>query len=634
MKSLTQKLSDIVGAAFVDAGLDAVYGAVRVADRPDLAQFQCNGAMVAAKKAGKNPREVATSIRDILYKLNPNIAFGSLAEVDANDIYGVIKSETATFGTYVSSKSPFSYIEIAGAGFLNFKITDEYLNEHLNEISKDSRRGVPDLGHGQIVVVDYGGPNIAKAMHVGHLRAAIIGDSVRRIMSFVGYKTLGDVHMGDWGTHMGMLIDDYITKNETALVMNTDLSSQSSIDSLMEDMAERYPRASGAAKENPDIMARALDATVKLQNKEEPYYSIWQKIRDVSVLGMKSNYDLLGVHFDLWKGEADVHDYIPLMVDDLREKHIAVESDGAWIIPVARNDDKKEFPPLILYKRDGAVMYGTTDMATILERVKLYNPDKIIYVVDQRQSLHFEQLYRAARMGGLVRDDVELTHAGFGTMNGTDGKPFKTRAGGVMRLDDLIAMGIDRANARMDEANIAKDMGVDERADIAHKVAIAAIKFADLQNARHADYVFDIDRLTSFEGKTGPYLLYQAVRIKSLLKKADFIAPPLLHLPPMDGGEEGWGGLMFQLEHEKSLALLLTELPESIEAALKNYAPHYIADYAYRLAQGFSSFYGNCHILSESDEALRQSRLTLCHETYKNLELALGLLGIGIPDRM
>ncbi len=596
MKSLTQKLSDIVGSAFESCGYDACYGAVRVAYRPDLAQFQCNCAMAAAKKAGKNPRDVAQNIIDSL-SLTPSPHRG-----EGRGEGGI-----------------FSKLEIAGPGFINITITDEFLKSHLCEVANDARRGVEDTGQGRLAFLDYGGPNIAKAMHVAHLRAAVIGDSIRRIMGFVGYQTLGDVHMGDWGTHMGMLIDDYISNNETHLVTETDLSSQKSIDALMEDMAIRYPRASGAAKENADILARALATTVKLQNKEKPYYDLWQKIRDVSVLGMKSNYDALGVHFDLWKGEADVHDYIAPMVDDLRNKHIAVESDGAWIVPVSRNDDKKEFPPLILYKRDGAVMYGTTDMATIVERIKLYNPEKIIYIVDQRQSLHFEQLFRAARMGGLVRDDVELTHAGFGTMNGTDGKPFKTRAGGVMRLDDLIAMAIEKAKVRMIEANIAKDMDEGEQNDIAHKVAISAIKFADLQNARHADYVFDIDRLTSFEGKTGPYLLYQAVRIKSLLKKADY--------------QDGEFDLSLH-DVDRPLALLLTELPEAVGAALKNYAPHYVCDYAYRLAQGFSSFYGNCHILSEEDDVLRQSRLMLCSETYKNLECVLGLLGIEIPDRM
>ena len=419
---------------------------------------------------------------------------------------------------------------------------------------------------------------------------------------------------------MGMLISDYLRNGDEDLVLKADMNDAVAIETLVEDMAMRYPRAATAAKENPDLMVEAQAATVRLQNKEEPYYGIWQKIREVSVLGMKANYGALGVHFDLWKGEADVHDYIAPMVDELRVSHHAIESDGAVVVPVARNDDKKEVPPLILYKRDGAVMYGTTDMATIVERVKLYNPVKIVYVVDQRQSLHFEQVFRAARLGGIAPDTMELTHAGFGTMNGTDGKPFKTRDGGVMRLDDLIGMAKDKARMRMEEAHMAEDMPASEKEDVAEKVAIAAIKFADLQNARQADYVFDLDRLTSFEGKTGPYLLYQAVRIKSLLRKAEFNIDSQKELVLKDG--------------DKALALILTELPDAVEASLRNYAPHYLCDYAFRLSQTFSSFYGNCHILSEENTAIRDSRLMLCAATFKRLELVLGLLGINIPERM
>jgi arginyl-tRNA synthetase len=457
-------------------------------------------------------------------------------------------------------------------------------------------------------------------MHVGHLRAAIIGDAVRRIMGFTGYKTLGDVHLGDWGTNLGMLIDNYITSGETGIILDADMNDAAVIETLVDDMAERYPRAATAAKDNPEIMDRARAAAVKLQNKETPHYPIWKKIREISILDMKKNYTALGVHFDLWKGEADVHDYIAPMVDDLRAEGFAVESDGAWVVPVAKNDDKKEIPPLILYKRDGAVMYGTTDMATIVERVKLYNPVKIVYIVDQRQSLHFEQVFRAARLGGIAPESIELTHAGFGTMNGPDGKPFKTRAGGVMRLDDLIAMAKEKARARMEEAHVAEDMPADEKEGVARKVAIAAIKFADLQNARQVDYVFDLDRLTSFEGKTGPYLLYQAVRIKSLLKKAEYSG-------------NGSDTLILH-DVDRPLALMLSELPDAVDASAKSYAPHYLCDYAYRLSQAFSSFYGNCHILSEADGALRASRLALCLQVFKRLELVLGLLGIDIPERM
>ena len=588
MTSLTQKLSELVGAAFEGLDLPKELGAVRASDRPDLAQFQCNGAMAAAKynkegQAKKNPREVAQSVLDAL-----------------------------------SDNPIFSKLEIAGPGFINLNITDAFLQEHL---SASTNFGVTSIEPKEQIVLDYGGPNIAKAMHVGHLRAAIIGDALRRIMSFAGYDVLGDVHMGDWGTHMGMLIADYLRNGEDGLVLNTDINDPVSVTALMEDMAARYPKASGEAKENETLKKEALEATVKLQNKEQPYYGIWEKIREVSVAGMKETYAKLGVHFDLWKGEADVHDYIAPMVEDMKSKGIAEESEGALVVHVVDEGDNKKIPPMILYKRDGAVMYGTTDCATIVERMKLYNPTKIVYVVDQRQSLHFEQVFRAVRKAEIVNDNVELTHAGFGTMNGKDGKPFKTREGGIMRLEDLIQMANDKAVARLDEANLAADMDEAERADVAHKVAIAAIKFADLQNQRQADYVFDLDRLTSFEGKTGPYLLYQAVRIKSLLKKA------------VDVGANIDGELSLQ-ESDQNLALLLTQFSDNLQVTVNNYAPHNLCEYAFKLAQAFSSFYGNCHIMSETDEALKNSRLKLCALTLKQLEKALDLLGISAPSRM
>ncbi len=583
MTSLANKLSVFVGSAFENTGLPADLGEVRVSDRPDLAQFQCNGAMAAAKRAKKNPREVAQEVVAIL-----------------------------------SENERFSKVEIAGPGFINLNVTDSYLQDHLHILENF---GVIPTEEDKNIVLDYGGPNIAKAMHVGHLRAAIIGDALRRIMAFAGYKTLGDVHMGDWGTHMGMLIGDYLREGDQDLVLNTDINDEGAVQKLMEDFSHRYPKASGAAKENEDLMQEARDITLKLQNKEQPYCDIWQKIREISISGMKQTYAQLGVEFDLWKGEADVHDYIAPMVEDFKSQNLAMEDDGALIVPVAEEGDNKKIPPMILYKRDGAVMYGTTDCATIVERMKLYDPAKIIYVVDQRQSLHFEQVFRAVRKAGIVPDTVEMTHAGFGTMNGKDGKPFKTREGGIMKLEDLIAMAISKARARIIEANLAADMDENETEDVAYDVALAAIKFADLQNQRQADYIFDLDRLTSFEGKTGPYLLYQAVRIKSLLAKAE------------DKGFAIDGELSLN-EHDRSLALLLTEFPDVLDLTIRNYAPHNLCDYAYKIAQAFSSFYGNCHILSEEDEGLRTSRLTLCAKTYAQLSQILTMLGIQVPERM
>lgn len=595
MTSLSQKLTEIVGAAFAAQNLPAALGAVRVSDRPDLAQFQCNGAMAAAKRAGttkgiSKPGGLSPTkgVSDIQ---NPR-------EIAQNTINELCKNNM------------FSKLEIAGPGFINITVTDDFIESHLSEIRHDPRAGIGIVSH-ETILLDYGGPNIAKPMHVGHLRASIIGDTLRRICKYAGYNALGDVHMGDWGTPMGMIISELEARGELDRALS------------MDDLEEIYPAAAKACKDDAARMERARQATVKLQDGDLKYRQVWQGFIDVSVAGMKKNFDALGVHFDLWEGEASVHDLIAPMVEKLRGQGLAQESDGALVVDVALEGDKKEMPPLILYKRDGAVMYGTTDLATIVDRMQKFGPAKMIYVVDQRQSLHFEQVFRAARKSGIAPENIELTHAGFGTMNGTDGKPFKTRAGGVMKLEELISMAVEKAQARLDEAEIGADFSPEERSDIAHKVAIAAIKFADLQNNRVADYVFDIDRMISFEGKTGPYLLYQAVRIKSLLRKAE----------SQNLGISESQKIKIE-DADRKLALSLAELPDHFEAALRNYTPHVLCDYAYKLAQEFSSFYGSCHILSETDAELRASRLALCSQTYSQLELVCNLLGMDIPERM
>lgn len=585
MSSLAAKLTDITGAAFVALGLPADLGLVRVSDRPDLAQFQCNGAMAAAKKAGKNPREVAQGIVDILSK------------------HGDITN-----------------LEIAGPGFININVSDAFIAKHLAEVSASATMGVGDLGHGAEVILDYGGPNIAKPMHVGHLRSSIIGDTLRRIYKFAGYKTIGDVHLGDWGTHLGMLFSDYERDGKIEWVRGISLTNPQDVQALFDDMSERYPRASQACKSDEALMKDALRITKAMQDGQEPYQSAWQKIWDVSQISMKKNFAKLNVHFDIWEGEASVQPLIAEMVARAKSMGITRESDGALVIDVAEEADKKEVPPLILLKSDGAALYGTTDMATIADRINKFKAVKMIYVVDQRQGLHFEQVFRASRKL-FALEGVDLVFAGFGTMNGTDGKPFKTRAGGVMKLEELIAMGVEKAQARIAEAEIAADLSAEERGDIAYKVAIAAIKFADLQNQRQSDYVFDLDRMTSFEGKTGPYMLYQVVRINSLLRKA---------------AEQGvrLADSISVHDEDRSLALLLSEFPDHFGLALNNLTPHVLCDYAYKIAQAFSSFYGSCHILSESDANVRASRLALCKRTQEQLSLILELLGIEIPDRM
>ncbi len=584
MESLLSRLSTEVGQAFTACDFDASAGRVQFSDRPDLAQFQCNGAMALAKQTRQNPRAVAEMV---------------VAHLKQNPL--------------------FQNVEIAGAGFINLTITDEFLNSFLADVQRDPISVIPTLSQGETIILDYGGPNIAKPMHVGHVRTAMIGDCLRRLLCAVGFRALGDIHMGDWGTHLGLLFADYERDGKVDWVLGLDLNNEQDVAFLFEDMGERYPRASGAAKEDETLKARALEVTLKMQNQESPYIDLWRVIRAASVIGMKKNYDALDVHFDLWKGEADVHPLIAPMVDDLTAKGYAVNDDGARVIPISKNDDAKEYPPLILYKRDGAVMYGTTDLATIVERMNLFHPSRIVYVVDQRQALHFEQLFRAARKTGITPDHVELTHAGFGTMNGTDGKPFKTRAGGVMRLDDLIGMAVDKARARMNENNVGSDFSPQELDDIAHKIAIAAIKFADLQNNRVADYVFDLDRLTNFEGKTGPYLLYQTVRIKSLIAKA--------------GGVPD-GASISVTESDRDLALALTKMPEVIMGAVRGYAPHILCDHLYQLAQSFSGFYARNHILSETDLSKRASWILLCDMVARQMEMGLDILGIKVPARM
>ncbi len=610
MTSLAEKLTEMTGAAFAALDLPVELGRVALSDRPDLAQFQCNGAMAAkqsealfASKKGqkpRNPREIAQSVVDHLQKCHPETP---------QDVEGSKDTRPDPSAQALQDDGGvFAKLDIAGPGFINLDVTDDYLAAHLSGIAADERLGVDKIVKEETVVLDYGGPNIAKPMHVAHLRSSVIGDSLRRICGFAGYKTIGDVHLGDWGLQMGQVISELEERGMLGQSVT------------LEQLEEIYPAASKACKEDEARMEKAQLATRKFQDGDPAYQKAAQQFAEVSIEGMKKNFDALGVHFDLWEGEASAHGRIAPMVEDLKTKGFAIESEGALVVEVEEEGDNKEMPPLILYKSDGGVMYGTTDLATLVERMESYTPGKIIYVVDQRQSLHFEQVFRAARKGGIVPENTEITHAGFGTMNGPDGKPFKTREGGVMKLEDLITMGVEKAGARLEEADLAQDMDEGERADIAHKVAIAALKFADLQNNRIADYMFDIDRMISFEGKTGPYLLYQAVRINSLLRKA---------------GAQGLKPGDFVVEDaDRSLALLLTELPDVFAGALRGYTPHLLCDYAYRLAQEFSSFYAACHILSEEDEALRASRLALCALTHAQLTLVLDLLGIKVPERM
>jgi arginyl-tRNA synthetase len=588
MTSLTAELGAIAADAFAAEGLAAKWGEVKVSDRPDLAQFQCNGALGAAKEAKASPREIATKIAARL-KENPL----------------------------------FAKVEVAGPGFINLDVSDDALAVRLGTFAKDARRGAPQTGKGKTLVIDFGGPNVAKPMHVGHLRAAIIGDCLQRLYRANAWHVVSDVHLGDWGLQMGQLISEIALRGTAPVYFDASFEGPYPEESpvTMDDLEVLYPQAAAACKAAPARLEAARRATAELQAGRPGYVALWRHFVNVSEIGLKREYASLGISFDLWKGEAYVDPLIAPMVEDLKKRGLAVESEGALVVNVARPDDKKEIPPLILLKSDGAVLYGTTDLATIVDRVKSQDPDLILYVVDQRQHGHFEQVFRAAELSGL-NGKAALEHIGFGTMNGPDGKPFKTREGGVMKLYDLIAMMTREAETRLAEAGLAKESGAEERAQIARKVGIAALKFADLSNFRLTDYIFDLERFTRFEGKTGPYLQYAAVRIQSILAKAkpaDFHPPEraILHSPV-----------------ERALILQLLVLPDAMEAAEDKRAPNVLCDYAFTLAQHFSRFYTEFHILSETDDALRASRLGLCGLTLVVLTKVLDILGIEVPQRM
>jgi len=578
MSGILDDLSAKLGAAFAAEGLDVSFGQVRVSDRPDLAQFQCNGAMAAAKAAKQNPRLIAERVKE---------------RIEGDPI--------------------FAKVELAGPGFINLTLTDAALEERTNAARTDVRLGIARHDPARGVVIDFGGPNVAKPLHVGHLRSTIIGDSLQRLFRFMGDDVTSDVHLGDWGLQMGQVLYGL----EHPDVGGVKVSGIPSLDEL----EQIYPAVSAASKTDEKILAACREITADLQEHKQPHYDLWRKVRAVSVEAIKQGFDALGAHFDEWKGEADADHFIEPLVDRLKSDGIAQESEGALVIFVHKVEDKSEIPPLLLLKADGAAMYGTTDLGTIIDRVRSHDPDLILYVVDQRQHLHFEQVFRAADKAG-INGKAAMEHIGFGTMNGPDGKPFKTREGGVMRLEELIKMATEAAAKRIQEAGLAEEYPAEERSEIARQVGLAAIKFADLSNYRMTDYIFDLDRFAAFEGKTGPYLQYAAVRIKSILKRA------------ADQDRDVQGPIKIGAAEERNLVLALTGLNEALQSAYDRRAPNILCDYVYGIAQCFSSFYAACPVVKESDEAVRASRLALCRLTLAQLELVLGLLGIEIPERM
>jgi arginyl-tRNA synthetase len=599
MTDLAHTLSTRLAAAFAAEGLDPELGAVKRSDRPDLAPFQCNGALVAAKAAGKPPKAIAEAV--------------------AKRIEGA---------------EGIASVDIAGPGFLNIAPTDALLAARAQFVADDARAGAVLVGNPRRVIVDYGGPNVAKPMHVGHLRASIIGESIKRLFRFCGDTVWGDAHFGDWGFQMGLLIADYEVRfGAIDPDANLDANGRARLATVaLDDLQTIYPEAAERAKNDAEFRDRARQATMRLQGGAKAYREIWAHYRALSMAAQKVDFLALGVDFDLWKGEADVDQLIPSMVDDLRAKGLLIEDHGAQVVHVSGGETKKKKledgsvvetqfpPPLLVISSEGSAMYGTTDLATIVERAKDLAFDLCLYVVDQRQADHFEQVFRAAAIAGYAKRD-SLEHIGFGTMNGPDGKPFKTRAGGVLRLADLIEMAREKARERLRANDIGSDFSPQEFVDVAHKVGMAALKFADLVNFRGTSYVFDLDRFMSFEGKTGPYLLYQAVRIKSILRKA---------------AESGVisGPIVVAHAHERALALALDAFDAALTSAYDKRAPHFLAEHAYTLAQAFSGFYTNCQILPEQDAHVRASRLALAQATLKQLALTLDVLGLEAPERM
>lgn len=589
MQALTQQLTTLAGEAFAQSGYDRQYGEVTVSNRPDLGQFQCNGALPAAKVYGRNPRDIAQQIADQL-----------------------------------QAQPLFKEITIAGPGFINLTLTDEFLAAFVQQIADDERLGVPPVVEPRRVLVDYGGANVAKPMHVGHLRAGIIGESIRRLFAYMGDDVTGDVHLGDWGTQMGQVIVELQRRMPHLPYFDANYTGPYPAESpiTLADLEEIYPAASAQAKEDPAYAEAARLATAELQNGRAGYRALWQHFHDVSVAGLKEDYDKLDIHFDLWLGESDVQDHLDEMIARLQTQGLTSESNGALIMEIAEPDDKKPMPPLMLRKSDGAVLYGTTDLATIEMRVQEFGSQLILYVVDHRQRQHFEQVFRAAYKSGIAPSSVGLEHNYFGTMNGKDGKPFKTREGGTMKLKDLIALVIAAALARMAESHVAEGYDDAERQEIARRVGLAALKYADLMNQRTKDYVFDLDRFSSFEGRTGPYLLYTAVRARSILHKASAqgLAPGPFLPPTADA--------------ERTVLLLLTGLPDALQQAYDTRMPNHLADYAYALANEFNRFYNTCHILREENAAVQASWLALTQLFRRVMELVLHLLGIEIPERM
>ena len=588
MKKILDQITAAVSGAFEAAGYEAEYGKVTLSNRPDLCEYQCNGAMAAAKKYHCAPIQIASKVVEKL-----------------------------------QAEEMFSEVNAVNPGFLNLKLSPEFVRDYLQSMQEDDRLGCEKTENPKTIIIDYGGPNVAKPLHVGHLRSAIIGESVKRLGRYAGHKVIGDIHLGDWGLQMGLIITELKRRKPELVYFDENYTGEYPKEApfTISELEEIYPAASARSKEDEAYKEEAMHATYLVQHGHRGYQAILQHILNVSVTDLKRNYANLNVEFDLWKGESDAQPYIPEMVERLKKEGYAYESNGALVVDVKEDSDTKEVPPCMILKSDGASLYTTTDLATLVERRKLFDPDEVIYVVDKRQEMHFTQVFRCAKKTGIVKPETELKFLGFGTMNGKDGKPFKTRDGGVMRLEYLIA-DIDEQMYQKISDN--PDISPEEAKETAKIVGLSAIKYGDLSNQASKDYVFDVDRFTSFEGNTGPYILYTIVRIKSILNKYQ-----------AQGGVLEKGRIpAAENESQKALELMLARFNGVLENAFEELAPHKVCDYIYELANSFNKFYHETKILGEENEEKRAGLVALLQLTKRVLETCIDVLGFEAPDRM
>ena len=595
MKKILEALEQELKAAFTACGYEEKFAKVVLSNRPDLCEYQCNGAMAAAKAYKKKPIDIANAVVEQL--------------------------------TGEHASSVFSEVVAVMPGFINLKLSEGFLADYMNGMAADEKLGLGEPEKKETIIVDFGGANVAKPLHVGHLRSAVIGESVKRMGRFLGHNVIGDVHLGDWGLQMGLIIEELRDRKPELPYFDENYTGEYPAEApfTISELEEIYPAASGKSKVDEAFKERAHQATLKLQKGYPPFRAIWKHIMNVSVADLKKNYSNLNVDFDLWKGESDAEPYIQKMIDTLEAQGLVYESQGALVVDVAEESDTKEIPPCLIRKSDGASLYATSDLATIVEREEDFKPDRYIYVVDKRQAMHFEQVFRVAKKAGIVKPETKMVFLGFGTMNGKDGKPFKTREGGVMRLEKLIA-DIDEAVYQRIMEN--RTVSEEEAKETAKIVGLAALKYGDLSNQASKDYIFDTDRFISFEGNTGPYILYTIARIKSILNKYK-----------ENGGqvtEEGSEKKILPAKgaSEKALMLQLSKYNEVIENGFAETAPHKICQYIYELANAFNSFYHDTKILSEEDQAVKDSYIGLITLTRRTLEICIGLLGIEAPERM